>query len=89
VVTLPNYMKLILNFRLLINFDRPIPLCAPVQFSEEDLTDIRKVIQNLHGQLNSDKGPSKCLQRWCYEKTKLLVGCRPGLTWPATGTPEY
>jgi hypothetical protein len=45
VVTLPNYMKLILNFRLLINFDRPIPLCAPVQFTEEDLTDIRKVIQ--------------------------------------------
>jgi hypothetical protein len=28
VVTLPNYMKLILNFRLLINFDRPIPLWA-------------------------------------------------------------
>jgi hypothetical protein len=24
------YMKLILNFRLLINFDHPIPLCAPV-----------------------------------------------------------
>jgi hypothetical protein len=30
VVTLPNYMKLILNFRLLINFHRPIPLCATV-----------------------------------------------------------
>jgi hypothetical protein len=30
VVTLPNYMKLILNFRLLINFDRPIPLCGAV-----------------------------------------------------------
>jgi hypothetical protein len=28
VVTLPNYMKLILNFRLLINFYRPIPLCV-------------------------------------------------------------
>jgi hypothetical protein len=28
VVTLPNYMKLILNFRLFINFDHPIPLCA-------------------------------------------------------------
>jgi hypothetical protein len=29
VVTLPNYMKLIPNLRLLINFHRPIPLCAP------------------------------------------------------------
>jgi hypothetical protein len=32
VVTLPNYMKLILNFRLFINFDHPIPLCAAWTF---------------------------------------------------------
>jgi hypothetical protein len=29
MVTLPNYMKLVLSFRLLIDFYRPIPLCAP------------------------------------------------------------
>jgi hypothetical protein len=32
VVILPNYMKLILNFRLFINFDHPIPLFAAWTF---------------------------------------------------------